>query len=189
MWLKLEILIHTHLCTGTVAYAWRLLYTRLTSLHKKACVVVHLWLCTFPACIIMHYMTVCPFWRLQLGFHVESLELWWGLWRMGEFPKIRGTRFWVLRWMVKILHDLSSGSVSDALRAVSPHPDVNVGEASGSCRIFSTRACRPFGSSGLNIKIQGLRGKKPVSRNRCRIYRSNSTASRRRCSLKVSLHT
>ena len=82
-----------------------------------------------------------------------------------------------LRWMVKILHDLSSGSVSDALRAVSPHPDVNVGEASGSCRIFSTRACRPFGSSGLNIKIQGLRGEKPVSRNRCRIYRSNSTAS------------
>ena len=61
--------------------------------------------------------------------------------------------------MVKILHDLSSGSVSDALHAVSPHPDVNVGEASGSCRIFSTRACRPFGSSGLNIKIQGLRGR------------------------------
>ena len=79
--------------------------------------------------------------------------------------------------MVKILHDLSSGSVSDALRAVSPHPDVNVGEASGSCRIFSTRACRPFGSSGLNIKIQGLRGEKPVSRNRCRIYRSNSSSS------------
>ena len=76
--------------------------------------------------------------------------------------------------MVKILHDLSSGSVSDALRAVSPHPDVNVGEASGSCRIFSTRACRPFGSSGLNIKIQGFAGEKPLSRNRCRIYRSNS---------------
>ena len=104
--------------------------------------------------------------------------------------------------MVKVLHDLSSGSVSDALRAVSPHPDVNVGEASGSCRIFSTRACRPFGSSGLNIgeasgscrifstracrpfgssglniKIQGLRGEKPVSRNRCRIYRSNSSTA------------
>ena len=83
----------------------------------------------------------------------------------------------LLRWMAKILHDLSSGSVSDALRAVSPHPDVNVGEASGSCRIFSTRACRPFGSSGLNIKIQGFAGEKPLSRNRCRIYRSNSTAS------------
>ena len=80
--------------------------------------------------------------------------------------------------MVKILHDLSSGSVSDALRAVSPHPDVNVGEASGSCRIFSTRACRPFGSSGLNIKIQGLRGEKTVPRNRCRIYRSNSNTTK-----------
>ena len=91
--------------------------------------------------------------------------------------------------MVKILHDLSSGSVSDALHAVSPHPDVNVGEASGSCRIFSTRACRPFGSSGLNIKIQGLRG-----RNLCQEIDAGFIVAtvlhlRRRCSLKVSLHT
>ena len=62
--------------------------------------------------------------------------------------------------------------------ALSPLTPMSMLERpAGHAGFFSTRACRPFGSSGLNIKIQGFAGEKPLSRNRCRIYRSNNTAS------------